>query len=244
MRQSRVQGYQHDIWEFLVLILLSNLTFFLHSSISCTHQNTHQSWTNPYNSALLSFLLWFLVILLGAKSPGEPGQTCVFLSVSVSVWSHSFLHNIFSFPLNSKLLLLPSVRLPRVVSSSVCSKVSRWDKNPRQIQSYLFSHFIVQTLFVHRFSFSLRNLLHSNDTNSRKTSAAHLLYKEYQTDNENLTSGRAFAFSSLFPCQSSDLLPLCLFICLPLLQFVVQLVFLLVLLFTDRPLHRCAYYTP
>lgn len=115
-----------------------------------------------------------------------------------------FFNNIFSFTLDSKLLLLLSVTLPCAVSSSLFAARSPGEtKIPERdtiisLLSLYRSDFLCLIIFF-RF-FVMRILLHSNDTNNRKTSAVCSLYKEYQTDNENPMNGRAFAISALFSC--------------------------------------------
>ncbi|XP_037619862.1 SH3 domain containing GRB2 like 2a, endophilin A1 isoform X3 [Sebastes umbrosus] len=73
------------------------------------------------------------------------------------------------------------------------------------ISSITLSLFLSISLFV--YLFVIRKSLHSTiQINSRKTSAVRSLYKEFPTysHNEKLGSGRAFAVSVLFSCQSSD----------------------------------------
>lgn len=64
------------------VLLFANFIFLFPSSFpkisifTWTEQNVLESRINRFNSALFSFPLWFLFVLLGARSPGEP-RSCL-----------------------------------------------------------------------------------------------------------------------------------------------------------------------
>lgn len=243
-----------DIWEFTVYLLFPNFIFLFPSFfpnisvVTCTEQNIHQSRTNWYNSALFSSPLWFLFIFVGARSPGEPGQT--FLRFSVCVLTNSFLqHLLLIYTQNSKLHLLVSFRPPLVLFPLPSLQQGlqvrqKWiPERYNNISSVTFL-FLFLSISLSVCLFVIRKLLHSNDTNSRKTSAVCSQYKECQTysNNEKVTSGRAFAVSVLFSYQSSDRSypPVSLSVCLSF-NSSPQLVFLLLCLLTSSLL-RLLYF--
>lgn len=110
----------------------------------------------------------------------------------------------------------------------LCSKVSRWDKvNPREIQQYLFHHFIFLSFFVH-LSFCLSLCYKKsaeNDSNSRKTSAVCLLFKELSMTISPADEHLLFLFCSLVNLLISLILQfLCPSASQPFFQSVVRLV--------------------
>lgn len=157
--------------------------------------------------------LWFLVVLPGARSPGEPGQTYL-LILFPHLCAHEFIafnKNPFTNTEHSKnffycFFLSPLVSSPLfplfAARSPGETKVNlRRDTTTSLPSLSLFFLSIPPSVCL----FVTRTVLNSNDANSRKTSAVCSLCKETNSNNANLTGGRAFAVSVLFTCQSSGL---------------------------------------
>ena len=197
----------------IVLLIFFVFQLFLQDLLAVIQQ----SRTTKYNSALFSFPLWFFVVLIGARSPGEPGQTCYPISVLISS-----LFSMTSFHLHWKLLLPspPSLlaSLPRVVFHlPICSKVSRWDE-------WFLSSFIRKLLLINvpdkQQKIKCRSLVIQRRSDQQLRSKAH-----------QRTSICSFCFALLSVFWSA--LFSRFFVCPLLFQFGVHLEFLLTLLITE-----------
>lgn len=168
--KSLVSYTKANIWEFTVF-LLCLLIFFFFPALSqhiSYHLLNRKSISPELNNTTVHSslsLLWFLVVLPGARSPGEPGQTylsILFLHLS----AHEFISlnkKILSLTLKIQKLLLPLFSVsPRVVpplpSLQQGLQVRRkWISG--EIQQYLSHHFL---FFFRPFLFLFVSLLREN----------------------------------------------------------------------------------
>ena len=123
--KSMVSYTKANIWEFTVYLLCLLILFFFpalsqHISYHLLNRKSISPELNNTTVHSSLSLLWFLVVLPGARSPGEPGQTylsILFLHLCAHEFTSLNKKNPFTYTENSKtsstaFFCLPSCRPP------------------------------------------------------------------------------------------------------------------------------------